>query len=59
MIRSLYSFEIGEEKLVRIWGDDAAATASPDLVCDRYHTFMQHLMGSGYNHINSVQSCGM
>jgi len=49
----------GEEKLVRIWGDDAATAASPDPACERYHSFMQHLMGSGYNHINSVQSCGM
>lgn len=49
----------GKEKVVRIWGDDAAAETAPDPLCERYHTFMQHLMGSGYNHINSVQSCGM
>jgi hypothetical protein len=49
----------GDEKVVRIWGDDEAVEAFPDPVCERYHTFMQHLMGSGYNHINSVQSCGM
>lgn len=48
----------GRDGIVRIYGDDQAAFG----ICDDYagyHRFMQHLMGSGYNHINSVQSCGM
>jgi hypothetical protein len=48
----------GKEGVVRIWGDDAAA-GEDDPFCKRYHRFMQHMMASGYNHINSVQSCGM
>ncbi len=48
----------GKEGVVRIWGDDAA-TGEDDPLCKRYHCFMQHMMASGYNHINSVQSCGM
>ncbi len=49
----------GKSKEVRIWGDDEAVELNPDPVCDHYHRFMQHLMGSGYNHVNAVQSCGM
>jgi hypothetical protein len=48
-----------ESKEVNIWGDDEAVETNPDPVCTRYHRFMQHLMGSGYNHVNAVQSCGM
>lgn len=47
-----------QEGVVRIIGDSDAVVGP----CDEhtsYHAFMQHLMGSGYNHINSVQSCGM
>ena len=50
--------DISSRTRVRIWGDDAA-TVEDDPLCKRYHRFMQHMMASGYNHINSVQSCGM
>ena len=48
----------GEEGIVRIWGDDRAVEGPCDTY-KKYHRFMQHLMGSGYNHVDSVQSCGM
>lgn len=48
----------GEKGTVCVFGDEAAVPGPCDTYAS-YHRFMQHLMGSGYNHINSVQSCGM
>jgi len=49
----------GEQGTVRIWGDDAAAANGPTDQFAHYHSSMQHVMGSGYNHFGAVQSCGM
>lgn len=48
-----------QEGIVRIWGDDQAAANGPTDTYAQYHRFMQHVMGSGYNHFGAVQSCGM
>ena len=47
-----------DQGIVRIWGDDAAVDGPTDQFA-HYHRFMQHMMGSGYNHFGCVQSCGM
>ncbi|MGI5893886.1 MAG: hypothetical protein ACOX6P_04755 [Candidatus Merdivicinus sp.] len=49
------------EGKVRVWGDDCAVES--DVFRARYQNgyleFMQHLMGTGYNHINGTVSCGI
>ncbi|MGI6690979.1 MAG: hypothetical protein ACOX63_09140 [Christensenellales bacterium] len=51
----------GEEGVVRVWG--CPDTVESDVYKDRhstpFHQFNQHLMGTGYNHINAVLSCSM
>jgi hypothetical protein len=50
-----------DERKVRVWGCPEAVES--DVYKARhntpFHTFNQHLMGTGYNHINAVISCAM
>ena len=50
-----------EEGKVRIWGDVDAVESeyNKKRFANPYHRNMQHFMGTGYNHINSVISCTM
>lgn len=49
------------ERKVRIWGDSDAEDS--DILKARhavpFHNLMQHLTGTGYNHINGVISCAL
>lgn len=50
-----------QEGKVRIWGDADAVESEYNRkrFANPYHRRMQHFMGTGYNHINSVISCTM
>ena len=50
-----------QEGRIRIWGDADAVESEYNRrrFANPYHKRMQHFMGTGYNHINSVISCTM
>jgi hypothetical protein len=50
-----------EEHAVKVWGcpDTKESSVYKARHDTPFHTFNQHLMGTGYNHINAVVSCSM